>query len=55
MGGALATVSQLWRYPVKSMQGERVDHLAIDPSGAERDRRYGVIETATGRVLSAKR
>jgi uncharacterized protein YcbX len=50
-----ATVSRLGRYPVKSFQGERVEHTAIDTDGMPGDRRWGVIDQTTGHVLSAKR
>lgn len=51
----VGTVAQLWRYPVKSFQGEQVQELAIGPGGAEGDRTYAVVDPAAGKVLSAKR
>jgi uncharacterized protein YcbX len=36
------TVEELWRYPVKSMRGERVDALRMDGRGAGGDRTYAV-------------
>ena len=48
-----ATIVELWRYPVKSMQGERLERVALDPSGFTADRRFGVV-TPEGFVLSAK-
>ena len=51
----VATVSSLWRYPVKSMQGERVRELSFDASGVVGDRAYGVVNRESGTVLSAKR
>jgi uncharacterized protein YcbX len=51
----LGTVSQLWRYPVKSMQGAQADELRITATGVEGDRQWALIDEATGRVLSAKR
>jgi uncharacterized protein YcbX len=50
-----ATVIQLWRYPVKSMQGSQVDEVVLDRGGVDRDRRWGVVDPAAGKVLSAKR
>ena len=47
-------VSELWRYPVKSMQGEQVRSLDLSPSGVAGDRAYGLVDTSTGRLLSAK-
>jgi uncharacterized protein YcbX len=51
--GTGATIAELWRYPVKSMQGERVEQVALDAAGFEGDRRYGVV-TPDGFVLSGK-
>src|SRR5262249_19396653 len=44
----------LWRYPVKSMQGERVDASDVSEAGLAGDRGYAVIDPATGKVGSAK-
>ncbi|NUR41977.1 MAG: MOSC domain-containing protein [Streptomyces sp.] len=54
MSAALPVV-QLWRYPVKSMGGERADRLFLGPSGVVGDREFAVVVAATGRVLTAKR
>ncbi len=51
----IGTVSELWRYPVKSFQGERVDELALAPGGAAGDRILAVVDPAAKKVLSAKR
>lgn len=48
-------VAQLWRYPVKSMLGERVHSLRLTRNGFEGDRRYALRDPASGRILSAKR
>jgi len=48
-------VAELWRYPVKSMLGERRDQIPITPRGALGDRAWALRETATGRIASAKR
>lgn len=47
-------VGSLWRYPVKSMQGEAVDALTITSAGVESDRTYGFVDVESGRVVSAK-
>jgi uncharacterized protein YcbX len=47
-------VDQLWRHPVKSMQGERVLQAVLSDRGQRHDREYGVIDRRTGRVLSGK-
>jgi uncharacterized protein YcbX len=51
---ALATVSTLHRYPVKSMQGEQVESLYLTPGGVLGDRTYAVLDSNDGTVASAK-
>lgn len=51
----VGTVQEIWRHPVKSMGGEPLDTATFTPAGLERDRRWGVVEVDTGKVLSAKR
>lgn len=48
-------VTQLWCYPVKSMQGRPVDSAEITPDGLVGDRRWGLIDAETGKLMSAKR
>ena len=48
-------VEQLWRYPVKSLGGERLDRAALGPLGVDGDRRWAVCERETGKALTAKR
>ena len=50
----IGTVAGLRRYPVKSMQGERLPRVAVGPGGVDGDRRFAVIDAETGRVASAK-
>lgn len=47
-------ISGLFIHPVKSMQGQPVEAAAVTGSGIEDDRRWGVLDQATGRILSAK-
>jgi uncharacterized protein YcbX len=49
-----ATIAELWRYPVKSMRGERVDRSDVTDAGFTGDRAYAVVDAATGKVGSAK-
>ncbi|CAM3310355.1 MOSC domain-containing protein [Kibdelosporangium persicum] len=48
------TISALWRFPVKSMRGEAVDTVDVTPAGIVGDRAYGMVDIATGKVVSAK-
>src|SRR6185437_9277042 len=49
-----AAIAELWRYPVKSMRGERVDASDVTDAGFTGDRAYAVVDAATGKVGSAK-
>lgn len=48
------TVSELWRYPVKSMQGERCESLEFGLKGLTGDRRYALLDASSRRTLTAK-
>lgn len=48
-------VTELWRFPVKSMAGERVDRLELDGDGVVGDRRFAVRDDESGLIASAKR
>lgn len=48
-------IAEIWRYPVKSMLGEQLDHANVGPGGIEGDRRWAVVDKASGVSLSAKR
>jgi uncharacterized protein YcbX len=51
----IGRVGELWRYPVKSLQGFTEPALRVTPQGVVGDRRWAVIDEASGHVLSAKR
>lgn len=53
--GTLMRVVELWRYPVKGMLGERLDSVAIGAGGVDGDRRWLVVDAATGRRIASKR
>jgi hypothetical protein len=46
-------VAQIWRYPVKSMAGERLDHVEVGALGLAGDRIVH-IEDRRGRVVTAR-
>jgi hypothetical protein len=48
-------VRELWRYPVKSLQGEPLDSALVTPDGLEGDRQYAIYDVATGLGLTARR
>src|SRR5919204_4604941 len=48
-------VLELWRYPVKSLQGGRLDSVAVRGDGLEGDRRFAIYDLETGLGLTARR
>jgi uncharacterized protein YcbX len=45
----------LWRYPVKSLQGEAVRVAGVEEDGIVGDRRWGIRDGRTARILTARR
>ena len=50
-----ATVTQLWRFPVKSMGGSTVQTIRVDRRGAHADRLWAVRDIEKGVTASARR
>ena len=50
----VGSLLSLWRFPVKSMQGEPLTEAEVESGGIIGDRAYGLIDRETGRVASAK-
>ena len=50
----VGTVAGLWRFPVKSMRGERIEEAEVTRRGIAGDRAFALIDLDTGRVASAK-
>ena len=48
-------VAEIWRYPVKSMGGERLTQAEVGALGIRGDRQWGVLDPATGLILTARR
>lgn len=46
----MASVVELWRYPVKSMAGERLESCAVTDRGLEGDRRWAFIDQSPNRA-----
>lgn len=51
----IGTLAQIWRYPVKSMGGERVSTSSLAAEGIDHDRRWALRDVETGKIISAKR
>ncbi len=52
--GEVGAVASLWRYPVKSMQGEALETAQVGVRGVLGDRAYGLIDSEDGKVATAK-
>jgi uncharacterized protein YcbX len=48
-------VLEIWRYPVKSLQGERLTEAEVGALGIAGDRRWALFDTGTGVGLTARR
>jgi uncharacterized protein YcbX len=47
-------IYSLWRFPVKSLQGEKLNHVELGRQGLLGDRAYALIDKENGKVVSAK-
>jgi uncharacterized protein YcbX len=54
MSEVVGAIAGLWRFPVKSMLGERLEQAEVTDRGVVGDRAYALIEKETGKVISAK-
>ena len=45
----------LWHHAVKSLQGERLESARFEDDGLAGDRRWGIRDLRTGRILTARR
>src|SRR5262245_34458281 len=54
MTAELGKVASLWRYPVKSMQGEELSETDVTQQGLLGDRVYALIDVSEGKAASAK-
>lgn len=48
-------IAEIWRYPVKSLQGERIDSARVSAEGIEGDRRFAIFNLETGLGVTARR
>lgn len=52
---AVGRIAQIWRYPVKSMAGERITASDVGPLGLHADRMWAVRDLELGATTGAKR
>lgn len=50
----IGKIESLWRFPVKSFQGEKLDHVELGSSSIVGDRAFALLDKETGKVVSAK-
>lgn len=48
-------VTEIWRHPVKSMQGERLEATRLGPLGVPGDRGWAIRDEARGGIVGAKK
>lgn len=48
------SVAEIWRFPVKSMQGEQLQEATVTERGVLGDRAYALLDVESGKVVSAK-
>lgn len=53
--GGAGSIREIWRYPVKSMGGERRDAIELDERGPRGDRLWAIHDDEKGAITSAKR
>ena len=51
----IGRVIELWRYPVKSMGGGRIDRARVDEKGLPGDRGWAIRDEAAGEIRGAKK
>jgi hypothetical protein len=50
-----ATAQALWRYPVCSLRGERVDTLAVTIDGVRGDRSHLLVDLVSGEIAAPEK
>lgn len=52
---AVGKVTEVWRYPVSSVGGERLARVNVTPQGVEGDRRFALFDAETGLAAAPER
>ena len=53
--GAVGSIESVWRYPAKSMMGDRFDALVVGDGGVIGDRGWAVRDEVRGGIRGAKK
>jgi MOSC domain-containing protein len=51
----IGTIKEIWRYPVKSMAGERLESCTVESLGIPGDRGWALRDETTGEITNGKR
>lgn len=51
----MANVSEIWRFPVKSVRGESLESVGFDTNGLAFDRGWSILDLLSGNTLTARR
>src|SRR6478752_2100192 len=51
----VGTINELWRYPVSSTAGEKLEQCELTATGVVGDRRFALVDAATGVVAYPER
>ncbi len=51
----IGTIKEIWRYPVKSMAGERLESCTIESLGIPADRGWALRDETSGEITNGKR
>jgi len=51
----IGAVREIWRYPVKSMAGEKLDSSSVTPTGLHGDRGWALRDESTGEIRGGKK
>ena len=49
----IGSVAGIWRFPVKSMRGQRLERAEVTERGLVGDRAYALIDADTGKVAAS--
>ena len=51
----VGTIREIWRYPVKSMAGQRLDRCTVGPAGIPGDRGWALRDDDAGEIRGARK